>query len=50
MNFGCDFGMMFIICGDGKGGILFGGMVFKDGKYDLVMDCFIESDWNDKEY
>ncbi len=50
MNFGRDFGMMFTIRGDGKGGTSSGGMVFKDGKYDLVTDCSIESDWDDKDY
>lgn len=50
MNFSNDFGMMFTVMGDGKGGARGSGMVFKDGKYDLVTDCTLDSDWDAHDY
>jgi hypothetical protein len=50
MNFGRDFGMMLSVIGDGKGGARQGGMVFRDGVYDLIKECRIESDWDDAGY
>jgi hypothetical protein len=50
MNFGRDFGMMLSVIGDGKGGARQGGMVFRDGIYDLIEECVIESDWDDNDY
>lgn len=50
MNFGRDFGMMLSVIGDGKGGARQGGMVFRDGVYDLIDECVIDSDWDDKGY
>ncbi len=50
MNFGPDFGMMLSVISDGEGGIRQGGMVFRDGDYDLVTECAIESDWDDRGY
>lgn len=47
MNFGRDFGMMLSVIGDGKGGAREGGMVFRDGIYDLISACKIESDWDE---
>jgi len=46
MNFGPDFGMMLSVIGDGAGGARESGMVFRDGRYDLVTACTIESDWD----
>lgn len=50
MNFGRDFGMMLSVIGNGKGGAHQGGMVFRDGIYDLISECVIESDWDDNGY
>jgi hypothetical protein len=50
MNFGRDFGMMLSTIGDGKGGAREGGMVFRDGAYDLITACHIDSDWDENGY
>lgn len=50
MNFGRDFGMMLSTIGDGQGGVRQGGMVFRDGVYDLITECEIDSDWDDNGY
>ncbi|MBL9009690.1 MAG: hypothetical protein JNL56_00790 [Alphaproteobacteria bacterium] len=50
MNFGRDFGMMLSVIGDGAGGARQGGMVFRDGAYDLITECAIESDWDAHGY
>ena len=50
MNFGRDFGMMLSTIGDGKGGAGEGGMVFRDGIYDLITSCKIDSDWDENGY
>ncbi len=50
MNFGRDFGMMLSTIGDGKGGVRQGGMVYRDGRYDPITECAIESDWNADGY
>ncbi len=50
MNFSPDFGMMFTVMGNGKGGSGASGMVFRDGIYDLVTDCELDIDWGDDEY
>lgn len=50
MNFGRDFGMMLSVIGDGEGGVREGGMVFRDGFYDLIKTCRIESDWDEFDY
>ncbi len=50
MNFGRDFGMMLSTIGDGKGGAREGGMVFRDGVYDLITACQIDSDWDENGY
>lgn len=46
MNFGRDFGMMLSVIG-GEGGVREGGMVFRDGAYDLIRECKLESDWDE---
>lgn len=46
MNFGRDFGMMLSIVAGEKGEPRKGGMVLKDGRYDLIADLTIESDWD----
>lgn len=50
MNFGRDFGMMLSVIGDGADGVRQGGMVFRDGAYDLISECAIESDWDENDY
>ena len=50
MNFGRDFGMMLSTIGDGKGGAREGGMVFRDGAYDLITACRIDSEWDANGY
>lgn len=46
MNFGRDFGMMLSIVAGETGAPRQGGMVLKDGKYDLIKAVSIESDWD----
>ena len=43
-------GMMLSVIGDGKGGAHQGGMVFRDGVYDLISECRIDSDWDENDY
>ncbi len=50
MNFGRDFGMMLSVIGNGEGGVRQGGMVFRDGAYDLITECVIDSDWDENGY
>ncbi|MBA4226076.1 MAG: hypothetical protein C0456_05525 [Hyphomonas sp.] len=50
MNFGPDFGMMFNVMGDGKGGVHQSGMVFRDGIYDQIVAAELSSNWDDSEY
>jgi len=50
MNFGRDFGMMISIVTNAEGQQRQGGMVLKDGVYDLIEGCTIESDWDDNWY
>lgn len=50
MNFGPDFGMMLSVIGDGKGGAREGGMVFRDGIYDHIKVCKLDSDWDEYGY
>jgi hypothetical protein len=46
MNFGRDFAMMLSVVAGEKGEPRKGGMVLKDGRYDLISDVSIESDWD----
>jgi hypothetical protein len=50
MNFGRDFGMMISIVTNDEGKQRQGGMVLKDGKYDLIKSCTIDSDWDENWY
>lgn len=50
MNFGRDFGMMLSIVAGETGEPRQGGMVLKDGKYDLIKEVSIDSDWDENWY
>ncbi len=50
MNFGRDFAMMLSIVAGNEGAPRQGGMVLKDGKYDLIEECAIDSDWDANWY
>jgi hypothetical protein len=50
MNFGRDFAMMLSIVAGGSGAPREGGMVLKDGKYELIDECKIDSDWDENWY
>ncbi len=50
MNFGADFAMMISIVTNAEGQSRPGGMVLKDGKYDLIEEAEIDSDWDDNWY
>ena len=50
MNFGRDFGMMLSIVAGAEGKPREGGMVFKDGVYDYITECKMDSDWDEHGY
>lgn len=50
MNFGADFGMMISIVTGEDGVQRPGGMVLKDGQYDMIESCAITSDWDEFGY
>jgi hypothetical protein len=50
MNFGRDFAMMISLVADDKGNVRQGGMVLKDGVYDLITEATMDSDWDDNGY
>lgn len=50
MNFGADFGMMFTVMGDGRGGARASGMVLDGGVYDEITACELSSEWDGNEY
>ena len=50
MNFGADFAMMLSVVAGESGKPREGGMVLKDGKYDLIKECKIDSDWDENWY
>jgi len=50
MNFGPDFAMMISLVADAQGNARQGGMVLKDGAYDLITEAAIESDWDKDGY
>jgi len=47
MNFGPDFAMMLSVVAGETGEPRTGGMVLKDGAYDLINELSIESDWDE---
>jgi hypothetical protein len=50
MNFGPDFAMMISLVANEEGQVRQGGMVLKDGVYDLIKEASIESDWDGDGY
>jgi hypothetical protein len=50
MNFGADFAMMLSVVAGEAGKPREGGMVLKDGKYDLIKECSLEQDWDENWY
>lgn len=50
MNFGRDFAMMLSIVAGESGEPRQGGMVLKDGKYDLISEVSIDTDWDENWY
>jgi len=50
MNFGRDFGMMLSIVAGGDGKPREGGMVFRNGAYDLISECKMDTDWDEHGY
>lgn len=50
LNFGRDFGMMISIVTNEEGVERHGGMVLKDGVYDLIDDVNIQSEWDENFY
>ncbi|HWA62869.1 MAG TPA: hypothetical protein VG939_15925 [Caulobacteraceae bacterium] len=50
VNFSADFGMMLSIVAGGEGKPREGGMVFRDGVYDYISECKIDSDWDENGY
>ncbi len=47
INISEDIGFMFSIVHQGEGKERRGGMVFKDGEYELITDCHIESEYDE---
>ncbi len=50
MNFGRDFGMMLSVVTGADGQPHQGGMVFRDGAYDLISECVMDTDWDEHGY
>ena len=50
MNFGPDFAMMISLVANEQNQVRQGGMVLKDGVYDLISEAAIESDWDADGY
>lgn len=50
MNFGKDFAMMLSVVTGTEGKPREGGMVLKDGKYDLITACEMDTDWDENWY
>lgn len=47
MVFDDSFAMMLSVIGDGAGGARRSGMVLEDGEYHHIVDCTIDSEWDD---
>jgi hypothetical protein len=41
---------MLSVVGDGAGGARNSGMILEDGEYHKIVDCKIESDWDDRNH
>ncbi|MEE4348878.1 MAG: hypothetical protein V2J26_01485 [Pacificimonas sp.] len=50
MSFGKDFGMMFTVMGTGNDAVRASGMVFRDGAYDHISSCTLDSSWDENGY
>jgi hypothetical protein len=50
MNFGKDFAMMLSVVAGAEGKPREGGMVLRDGKYDLITECKFDTDWDENWY
>jgi len=50
MNFGPDFAMMISLVADDLGRVRQGGMVLKDGAYDMITEARLDSDWDADGY
>ena len=50
MNFGPDFAMMISLVANDEGKVRQGGMVLKDGAYDVITEATMESDWDENGY
>ena len=50
MNFGPDFAMMISLVANDEGKVRQGGMVLKDGAYDVITQATMESDWDENGY
>jgi hypothetical protein len=50
MNFGRDFGMMLSVIAGASGPPRQGGMVLANGGYDVISECRIDTDWDDRGY
>lgn len=50
MNFGRDFAMMISIVTNAQGASRIGGMVLKDGAYDLITDAALDTVWDGNWY
>ena len=50
MAFDDGFAMMLSVIGDGAGGARRSGMVLEDGRYHRVVDCRVDSDWDERHH
>jgi hypothetical protein len=50
MVFEDGFAMMLSVIGDGEGGARNSGMVLEDGEYHKIVDCRIDSDWDERHH
>jgi hypothetical protein len=50
LNFGRDFGMMLSTVAGEDGQPRSAGMVFRDGVYDLISECKMDTDWDENGY
>ena len=50
MNFGANFAMMISLVANDQNQVRQGGMVLKDGVYDIITEASMESDWDENGY